>query len=114
GPNRPETLDWMIGRCRDGTGQAAPRELIHLLNCLRDVQVRKLEIGEAEPDGETLFARSSFKEALKEVSRTRLEQTLYAEYPRLKPWIEGLRGEKTLQTADTLARLWRLSPADSA
>lgn len=106
GPNKPSTFDWMLSRTRDGTGHNAPRELIHLLNALRDVQIRRLEIGEAEPEDGRLFSRGAFKDALPEVSRARLEQTLFAEYPTLKQWIEKLRGAKTGQTAETLGTLW--------
>lgn len=106
GPNKPRTLEWMIGRTRDGTGMTAPREIIHLLNSLREVQIRKLEIGEAEPEGEQLFARPAFKEAMREVSRARLEQTLYAEYPSLKRYLDDLTGEKTSHSARSLAKIW--------
>ena len=68
-----------------------------------------MELGEAEPDGEKLFARASFKDALPEVSKVRLEQTLYAEYPEKKPWIEKLRGEKTLHAPESLAAIWNTS-----
>ena len=107
GPNKPRTLEWIIGRTKDGSGSTAPREVIHLLNSLRETQVRALEIGENEPDGESLFSRTSFKPALAEVSRARLEQTFYAEYPSLKPYLEKLRGEKATQKSDTLSSLWR-------
>lgn len=101
GPNKPSTLDWLLSRTRDGTKINAPRELIHLLNCLRDVQVKRFELGdEPTPDGDQLFARVAFKGALPEVSKVRLEQTLYAEHPDHKPWIEKLNREKTLQTPD--------------
>ena len=106
GPNKPETFDWILSRTRDATKENAPREMIHFFNCLRDVQVRRFEIGEPEPDENQLFSRPSFKEALKEVSKVRLEQTLYAENPASKPAIEGLRNEKTSQTRDTLAKIW--------
>lgn len=107
GPNKPTTLDWLLSRTRDGTRVNAPRELIHFLNCLRDVQVKRFELGdEPSPEEDQLFARVAFKEALPEVSRVRLEQTLYAEYPDQKLWLEKLRGEKTLQTPDTLAGIW--------
>jgi len=109
GPNKPSTFDWMLTRTRDGTQRNAPRELIHLLNSLRDQQVRRLEIGEAEPEGRRLFARAAFKDALPEVSRTRLEQTLYAEYPSLRPRLEGLRGEKSSQSTRSLATIWGVS-----
>jgi hypothetical protein len=106
GPNKPNTVDWLLSRTRDGTKANAPRELIHLLNSLREVQVRRFEIGEEPPEAEQLFARPSFKDALPEVSKIRLEQTLYAEYPAQKEWLEKLRGAKTLQTPETLAAIW--------
>jgi hypothetical protein len=75
--------------------------------------VKRLEIGEAEPEGELLFARPSFKDALPEVSKVRLEQTLYAEHPAEKEWLEKLRGAKTLQTPDTLASIWGISAEEA-
>jgi hypothetical protein len=109
GPNKSNTIDWLLSRTRDGTKSNAPRELIHFLNSLREVQVKRLEVGEIGPEGELLFARPSFKDALPEVSKVRLEQTLYAEYPELKPWIEKLRGAKTLHTPETLSEIWDIS-----
>jgi hypothetical protein len=114
GPNKPSTVDWLLSRTRDGTQLNAPRELIHFLNCLREVQIKRLELGESEPEGQQLFVRASFKEALPEVSKVRLEQTLYAEYPEWKTWLEKLRGEKTLHTPDTLAAIWDVSPAEAS
>jgi len=114
GPNKPNTFDWLLSRTRDGSKLNAPRELIHFLNSLREIQVKRLEVGEAPPDGELLFARPSFKDALPEVSKVRLEQTIYAEYPELKDWLEKLRGEKTSHTPTTLASVWGMSPEDAA
>jgi hypothetical protein len=114
GPNKPNTIDWMLTRTRDGTKSNAPRELIHFLNSLREVQVKRIEVGEDAPEGEQLFARPSFKDALPEVSKVRLEQTLYAEYPAQKEFLEKLRGAKTLQTPETLAEIWGLSPEEAA
>jgi len=79
------------------------------MNSLREVQIRRLEVGDAEPEQELLFARGAFKEALPDVSKVRLEQTLYAEHPEMKFWLEKLRGEKTLQTLDSLADVWNES-----
>lgn len=115
GPNKPTTHDWMLSRTRDGSRVNAPRELIHLLNSLRDVQVKRFELGDQPvPEADQLFARVAFKEALHEVSKVRLEQTLYAEHPDQKEWLEKLRGEKTLQTLDTLAQIWVTSIDDAA
>lgn len=113
GERKPSTLDWMLSRTRDGTLRTAPRELIHLLNELRTTQVRRFERGEAETSDETLFERVTFKEALPEVSRVRLTQTLYAEYPSLRESLEGLRATKTLHTPQSLAEIWN-RPIDEA
>ena len=45
GERKATTFDWMVGRCADGTGNTAPRELIHLLNCIREEEIRRLERG---------------------------------------------------------------------
>lgn len=113
GPNKPNTFDWLLSRTRDGTRLNAPRELIHFLNTLGEVQVRRFEIGEEATEAEELFARSAFKDALPEVSKVRLEQTLYPEYPGQKAWLERLRGAKTLQTPETLAGVWAASIEDA-
>lgn len=113
GPNKPRTTDWMLSRTRDATQQNAPRELIHLLDRVREVQIRKLEVGEAEPEGTLLFARTAFKEALPEVSRVRLEQTLYAEYPSFREHLEKLRGLKTQQNVPSLAAAWKVTSEEA-
>jgi hypothetical protein len=48
-------------------------------------------------------------EDLREVSEVRLQQTLYAEYPNLKPFVEKLNGEKAEQSVETLAKIWKIS-----
>lgn len=108
GPNKPSSLDWMIGRTRDGTGETAPRELIHLLSSLRESQLRRFELGHEPPADRLLFDRAAFKEALPEVSKVRLEQTLFAENPDLKPFAELLEEQKTQHTPGTLARVWNM------
>jgi hypothetical protein len=106
GTRKPSTFDWMMTRCADGTGNTAPRELIHLLNSLREKEISRLELGGAATEANQLFDRSVFKAALHSVSEARLVQNLYAEYPDLRPYIEKLRGGKTEQTIESLAQLW--------
>lgn len=106
GARRPSTFVWMLLRTQDGTEHNAPRELIHLLSAARDVQRRRLQEGHKEPAGEALFDRSAIRDALPDVSRERLEQTLYAEYPHLRPWLLRLKRERTEQTPESLARIW--------
>ncbi len=105
----PKTFEWMLGRIKDGTGRPAPRELIHLASATRDVQLAMLERGEEAPEGRMLFSRQAFREALPQVSRARLEQTLFAEYPDLMPYVQALEGEKTNHSVDSLATIWKVA-----
>jgi len=109
GRKKPPTFEWILGRTKDSSGKNAPRELIHLLNCARDVQIRRHELGETPPDNELLFVGAAFKQALPEVSRVRLTQTLYAEYPSLCAPLEKLRKSKTQHTLATLSTIWKTS-----
>ena len=102
GPQKPKTFKWMVSRCADGTRKTVPREMIHLLNCLRDEQIRRLEQGGTAPEGDQLFERAVFKLALPTVSRTRLNQYLYAEYPDQKKFVAALENVKTEQTVTQL------------
>lgn len=108
GSRKSTTFDWMLGRTRDGSARTAPRELIHLLSSLRQEQLRMIELGHPEPPGEQLFDRASFKTALPEVSRVRLEQTLFAEYPALRRYVEMLERHRSQQSAATLADVWEV------
>ncbi|MGD9656912.1 MAG: hypothetical protein AB7U61_04605 [Methylocystis sp.] len=106
GPQKAKTLKWMITRCADGTKKTAPRELIHLLNCLREEEAKRLEQGGMLPPGNELFDRSVFKKALPIVSKARLNQYLYAEYPQERSIVSQLDGQKTEQTPRSLSDLW--------
>jgi hypothetical protein len=114
GARKPSTFQWIVSRCADGTQKTAPREIIHLLNCVRDQEIRRLEHGNPLPSDDQLFDRSVFKLALPTVSDTRLNQMLYAEYPAQRPFLEKLEGEKSEQTPDSLAKIWNISPAEAA
>ncbi|MFT0866001.1 P-loop ATPase, Sll1717 family [Pseudomonas sp. CAM1A] len=104
----PDAFDWIISRVQDGTKKTAPREVIHMLECLLASQIRKIEQGKPEPDAEILFDRTVFKESLSSVSQVRYTQTLCAEYPNLKNYTELLKNEKAEQKVDTLTRIWNI------
>jgi hypothetical protein len=109
GARKPSTFDWMVSRCADGQQKTAPRELIHLLNSIREKEIGHLERGETPPPADQLFERSVFKEALPEVSEARLVQNLYAEYPDQRKYISLLGSQKTEQSVDSLASIWGVS-----
>ena len=113
GANRSKTIDWILNRITDGSGQPAPRELIHFLNTMRAEAMRSIELGAAEADEATLFGRQAIKDALPEVSKVRLEQTLYAEYPDLRPYISALEREKSTQFVESLSKIWHVDEQEA-
>jgi hypothetical protein len=44
GSKKRQTLEWMISRTADGTDKTAPRELIHLLNTVREKRLSALNV----------------------------------------------------------------------
>lgn len=113
GPQKAPIFKWLVTRCADGTDKTAPRELIHLLNCILEQEVKRLEQGGAPTEGEQLFDRSVFKLALPTVSDARLNQYLYAEYPKERFFVAKLEGQKAEQIPETLFILWGIDK-DSA
>ena len=106
GEKSPSTFDWMISRIQDGKKEAAPREIIHLMIELLNSQLKRHEVGEASQSNECLFDRTSFKQALPIVSQVRIDQTIYAEFNLLKPFIEKMKGEKTKHNIESLSKIW--------
>ena len=111
--NNPRTFDWILGRVQDGTKQAAPREVIHLLTEAKKAQVARLDRGELAPVGAELFSALAFRDAVEPVSDARLDGAIYAEYPDLRPSIEGLEGEKAEQTIETLMVAWNVDAGEA-
>ncbi len=109
GQNKPATtFDWILGHTKDGSKENAPRELIHFLLETREEELRRLEIG-GRTDSDALFTRQSIRNAWEVVSEVRLKQTLYAEFPMLKPLIASLNSEKASQHYRSLAKVWNVS-----
>lgn len=109
GENQSTTLNWMMKRTADGTKKNQPRDLILFLNKLVEVQNRRIERGEPEPPGSSLFDRSAFKEALPSLSEYKVTRQLFAEYPKLRRFIEALREQKTEHNVESLGRVWSVS-----
>ncbi len=86
-----------------------PGRFIHLFEWIKDLQIKRLERGEPEPPSQQLFDRAVFKEALKEVSKVRYTQTMVAEYPDLRIYMDRLEGQKAEQSLQSLQDLWQTS-----
>jgi hypothetical protein len=108
GLKKRPTFDWILSRTRDGSGENVPRELIHLLTEAKRLQMQRINTGQGNLEGDRLFENTVLREALPEVSRVRLQRTLYAEYPDVKAWLERLERERTEHTTQTLAEIWSL------
>lgn len=109
GKRKRSTLSWLLSRTQDSRGEPAPRELIHLLSEAKAIQLRRLEIGHEEPPEEALFEGAALRAALDSVSEVRLTQTLYAEYPPMRRYVEAMERQKTQQTVETLSAVWQVS-----
>lgn len=109
GRKKPCSIEWIITRLKDGKGVVAPREVIHLFNEAKQEQIKKIETGQNDLEIDNIIGGSAFKKALNIVSKVRLEQTVYAEYPSLKLFIEKLRLQKTEQNINSLKNIWGLS-----
>jgi hypothetical protein len=108
GDKKPKTIDWILTRVKDGKGIIAPREVIHLFNEAKTEQIRRIQVGQNDLTHENLIGRNAFKVSLDKVSKVRLEQTIYAEFPTLKEFIQKLSGEKTEQRLETLSSIWNV------
>lgn len=105
----PQTFNWIISRTTDASGKSVPREIIHLIEAAKDIQVQKIERGSESLENEQLFERSVFKEALPVVSKVRYEQTLLAEHPDVRDYLKLLEGEKAEQSIGSLSQIWKIS-----
>jgi hypothetical protein len=113
GSRKSTTFDWIVSRCADASERTAPREIIHLLNSVREQEVARIERGENAPAGDIIFDHTVFKPALVTVSEARLVQTIYAEYPDYKPWLANLEGQKTEQTPESLSTIWKITEEEA-
>ncbi|MCJ2111425.1 hypothetical protein MKK64_09495 [Methylobacterium sp. E-025] len=113
GENQSTTLDWLLKRTTDGSGKHNPREIILFLNRVCELQNQKLERGESPPAGTILFDRFVFKEALPALSAYKVTKVLYAEYPDLRVYIEGLERQKSEHNAASLGRIWTVTELEA-
>lgn len=106
GGSNQAVLDWALEAISDGHGRSAPRELIHLLTVLRDKQIERLQVGREDPEGKVIFEADVRAAAMIEVSTVHLEQTLYSEIPKVRRYVEAMRGGSTIYMEEELGALW--------
>ena len=88
-----DVFGWIIQRTTDATGEANPRNVLTLLTQARSRQLQICDRDDPDiKDGEPLIRSRAMRQALRDLSTIRLEDTLYAEFNHMRPWIEKLRG----------------------
>ena len=112
GERKPRTWTWIMGRVRDGNDVKSPRNLIDLVKNAQLAQLRKEDREKREFDGEPLIESEALRRALKQLSETRVNDTLLAEAGVFSPLIEKFRDSKSEHNIESLAGLLGLSPQD--
>jgi hypothetical protein len=90
--DRLSLISWVEEATSDGTGARNPRNVISLLRLARSAQLEHYD--RADPEllpADTLIGRASLRAAHERLSRDRMEDTVLAEYPELRPAVDILR-----------------------
>ncbi|MDI7418209.1 P-loop ATPase, Sll1717 family [Cronobacter turicensis] len=108
GEKQSDTFDWILSRVRDGLGYVAPRELIHFYNQTVLEERREQDISSDKAVPPNIVGRQSIKKSTLEISKVKLEQTIFAEYPMLREKIMAFENQKAEHTLDTVAQVWKV------
>lgn len=83
-------FDWLILATLDGQDVNAPRDLIALMNVAIEYEYTRLAKGDTPYKRKNLlFNHEGLAHAAAELSRTKTEQTIFAEYPELRMYIDA-------------------------
>lgn len=96
-------FDWIYSILSDGRGIVTPRDLIDLLKFAFHKQSEYLQ---KHPDKNDFMTVKSIQEAHSELSKSRKELVLNAEFTHLMPWISRLEYKKEKYRKDELAELF--------
>lgn len=109
---RKSTWNWMLSCIQDGTGFAAPRNLVDLANlAIREQTMRELRESRTYSVRTPLIEFASLERALVRLSKTRVEDTLVAEATKeVTALIEGFRGAGSEHDDATIAEIFGVSP----
>lgn len=90
GEGRERAFNWLIIYTRDGQGTNTPRDLVELLNFAIQHEIERLNRGENPYKSRyLLFNHEALSAAGGKLSKLKVEQTLFAEHPELRAYIEA-------------------------
>lgn len=113
GEKQSDTFDWIISRVKDGLGYVAPRELIHFYNQAVLEERREQDISSDKAEPPNIVSRQSIKKSTLEISKVKLEQTIFSEYPHLREHIMAFENQKAEHTLETIAEVWMVDVGKS-
>lgn len=113
GEKQSDTFDWIISRVRDGLGYVAPRELIHFYNQTILEERREQDISSDKAEPPNIVSRQAIKKSTLEISKVKLEQTIFAEYPALREHIMAFENQKAEHTLETAGQVWKVDAAQA-
>lgn len=89
--NKPQkSFDWLVMYTQDGLGVSAPRDLIELVNSAIEYEITRLEKGDTPyKQRNLLFNHQGLNFGGSVLSKTKMEQTIFAEFPECRKYIEA-------------------------
>jgi hypothetical protein len=104
---------WLFSNTMDLHDELSPRNCLTLLRYAKDRQVAYLLSGGEQHDtGHALIRYPALVQAAVDLSKSRLEDTVFAEHPDLRPYVESLRDIPARFTRLDLAAMLQM-PEDS-
>jgi hypothetical protein len=100
GSKKPDTWTWMCARIRDGNNVRTPRDLHALVAHSAQQQRQLLALGGETPA--ELITSPAVKRGLEQMSKDKVENTLLAENPDLRPAILAFQKQKAEQNTETI------------
>jgi len=90
GSKPQKSFDWLVMYTQDGLGVSAPRDLIELVNSAIEYETNRLEKGDTPYKQRNLiFNHEGLNFGGSILSKTKMEQTIFAEFPECRRYIEA-------------------------
>lgn len=103
--NAMRVYDWLYARMTDASCTTYPREMVHLLEQARRIELSFKGIASAPQD--RLLRSEALDAGLAFASEKRCEALIADEYKSLAPFLNGMRGSPTQGELTRLEEVWR-------
>lgn len=101
-----DTISWLLNHTSDATGSISPRNIVTLLRLARDTQMQAAFRNDVDFNKiGSLLSANSLRTGWLQLSEARLQDTIYAEFNQLRPYLEKLVGRYSSYSDRQLARV---------